>query len=661
MKHFIVATAGHVDHGKSTLVRALTGTDPDRLPEEKARGITIDLGFAHLPMPGLEVGIVDVPGHEDFVKNMVAGVGSVDVTLFVVAADDGWMPQTEEHLQILTHLGVTRAVVALTKIDLVDDRNAAVAGVRARLGGSPFADAPIVPTAASKGQGVTELRDALAAVLADAPPPRDAHKPKLPVDRVFALRGIGTVVTGTLTGGTLRRGQAVVMQPSGRTAHVRSVQNHGRETELGRPGTRTALNLPEVPAAGDGAARRGAVVTLPELGEPSRTLDVLLTRSDRAAAEPPGVGSSRPLRNGKTVQMHLGSGHWTARVNLLERGELLPGGRSVARLRCEAPVFAFAGERFILRDGSGRRTLAGGIILDPEAGRQRRFRRGGQRRFLERLTAQEEPDRVAVQSSTAHHLTHPVPTPVDAALSTTLMATLERDAILPRASLLRRTLFSPAEIAAAVEQLAAKGVAAEVGSFVADAGWWRARREQAAALIDAEHWRHPERIGLPLAHLRAGLGDGRLETGLLEELLVAFTSRGEFIQVGASIRRASHRPTLPAHLRAAGARLRAELARKPFEPPGRKLLAPDGPSRQALRFLFDTGEAVEFGEEIVLLEESFRRMRTIIARTLRAAGPSTTSDLRAVLGTTRRVLIPVLERLDRDGLTRREGDRRALR
>src|SRR5258708_6293958 len=203
VRNFIMAAGGHVDHGKSALVKALTGIDPDRLPEEKARGITIDLGFAHLelPAPGdssFQLGIVDVPGHEDFVKNMVAGVGSIDLALIVVAADDGWMPQTEEHLQILAYLGITRAIVALTKIDLAADEQAAASGVRAKLAGSPFAEAPIIPTPVIFGRGLTELKDALAKVLSTTPGPRDVVKPRLAVDRVFILRGVGTIVTGTL-------------------------------------------------------------------------------------------------------------------------------------------------------------------------------------------------------------------------------------------------------------------------------------------------------------------------------------------------------------------------------------------------------------------------------------------------------------------------------
>src|SRR5262245_55649158 len=233
--HYIVATAGHVDHGKSALIKALTGTDPDRLPEEKARGITIDLGFAHLELTSpasstpIHVGIVDVPGHEDFVKNMVAGVGAIDLALLIVAADDGWMPQTEEHLQILSYFGVRRAVVALTKADLAADEEAAVSEVRKHLQDRVFAEAPIVATSVVTGLWLDTLKSTLSRELTTTPPPRDIGKPRLAVDRVFTLAGAGTVVTGTLVGGQLQRGQAVVIQPGGQPARIRRMQSHGRD------------------------------------------------------------------------------------------------------------------------------------------------------------------------------------------------------------------------------------------------------------------------------------------------------------------------------------------------------------------------------------------------------------------------------------------------
>src|SRR5438132_7201781 len=255
-KHFILATAGHVDHGKSALVKALTGTDPDRLPEEKARQITIELGFAHLQLSAPPstinsqlstfcIGIVDVPGHEDFVRNMIAGVGYIDLALFVVAADDGWMPQTEEHLQILTYLGVRRAVIALAKSDL-GRIDSATEQIRIQLRGTLFAESPIVPTSIRTSQGIENLKSAIASELATMLPQRDFGKPRLFVDRAFTLRGIGTVVTGTLSGGSIRRSQDVVVQPGEISARVRSIQNHGRDIEIAQPGMRTAINLPDL-------------------------------------------------------------------------------------------------------------------------------------------------------------------------------------------------------------------------------------------------------------------------------------------------------------------------------------------------------------------------------------------------------------------------------
>jgi selenocysteine-specific elongation factor len=378
--HYIVATAGHVDHGKSALIKALTGTDPDRLPEEKARGITIDLGFAHLELPSpasgspIHVGIVDVPGHEDFVKNMVAGVGAIDLALLIVAADDGWMPQTEEHLQILSYFGVRRAVVSLTKVDLAADEAAAATAIRQHLQGSVFADAPIVPTSVVTGRGLEALKDTLARELSNAPAPRDIGKPRLAVDRVFTLAGAGTVVTGTLTGGRFSRGQSVVIHPGGHSARVRRIQSHGRDVDASGPGMRTALNLADVnPTAG---VNRGDVITLPDVGRASDCVDVMLEISGRA---------SRPIKDGVRVRVHYGSGNVPAHVALGD-GKELPVGRSViAQLRLEAPVYLWVGDHLTIRDWSEQQTLAGAVVLDPDASRKS-FRTADRQQWLTRLS-----------------------------------------------------------------------------------------------------------------------------------------------------------------------------------------------------------------------------------------------------------------------------------
>jgi selenocysteine-specific elongation factor len=629
-RHFILATAGHVDHGKSALIKALTGTDPDRLPEEQLRGITIDLGFAHLELPDpanpssqLVLGIVDVPGHEDFVKNMVAGVGSIDLAVLVVAADDGWMPQTEEHLQILTYLGVSRAVVALTKIDLTQDEPSATAAIREKLRDTPFTGAPIVPTSVVSGRGLDELRSALSRVLADAPPQADIGKPRLPVDRVFKLQGIGTVVTGTLNGGTLRRGQTVVIQPSGKAARIRNIQSHGRDVEASGPGSRTALNL-SLDAVED--IHRGDVVTLGDFGGPSNILDVRIEISPRA---------THAIKDGIRVHAHHGSGNVAARVAFHEDKTLAGGEHAVAQLRLEAPAFVFAGDRFIIRDWAERSTLGGAIVLDPD-GDRKLFRREARMKFLSaRAESPADVSRLVASQSAYEGATR-------------------------KSQLLLKSRFSGADISAATTRLAAAGSVVVAGDFIVDETRWQALHRRATEAIDARHRAHPEQSGLPLTDLRAALKDELPVADFFDAVIADLCTR-DFVRAGTAIRRASHLPALPPQLQAAGAKIRAMLADKPLDPPSRKDLAPDTASQQALRFLIETGEVAEINAEIVMSTDSMKRASEMIRQFIRAKGPATTSDLRQMLGNSRRVAIPLLERLDRDGVTLRQGDKRALR
>src|SRR5947208_4204486 len=339
-RHFVIATAGHVDHGKSALVKALTGTDPDRLPEEKARKITIELGFAELNLTApngetIHAGVIDVPGHEDFVRNMIAGVGSIDLALFVVAADDGWMPQTEEHLQILTYLGVSRAVIALTKSDL-GGIDSATKQIRIQLRGTRFAGSPIVPTSIRTGQGIENLKSAIASELAAMHPQRDFGKPRLFVDRAFTLRGIGTVVTGTLSGGSIRRSQDVLVQPGEISARVRSIQNHGRDIEIAQPGMRTAINLPDF-SIGENGIQRGDIITVASLGSPHATIDVLLEKSSRLKRN---STAARSIKNGTSVQVHFGTGRIAAKITLLDQLAAGVGKGAIARMLLDSPIVA---------------------------------------------------------------------------------------------------------------------------------------------------------------------------------------------------------------------------------------------------------------------------------------------------------------------------------
>jgi selenocysteine-specific elongation factor len=634
VSNYILATAGHVDHGKSSLVKALTGTDPDRLPEEKARGITIELGFAHLSLPGFHVGIVDVPGHEDFVKNMVAGVGSIDVALLIVAADDGWMPQTEEHLQILTYLGVTRGVVALTKSDLLESGDErAVAVVRAQLEGTPLSNAPIVKTSVVSGAGMDELKEGLGKVLAETPAPRDFGKPRLPVDRVFTLRGVGTVVTGTLSGGVFQRAQQVVIQPRKTSTRVRTVQSHNRDVEASPPGTRTALNLPDIAATGAEAhgVQRGDTITLPSLGGPAMAVDVLLEKSARLAKQvTPAVTA---LRDGVRVRVHHSSANYAARVIIPAGGPIDVGEQRIAQLRFEKPVFMFLGDRFIVRDWSEQWTLAGGTVLDPDAP-TRNLRSESRREFLGGRAAGINDLRALILSG------------------------LKRDCAVPRGELLVKSRFSAQEIAAAVGALAVEEHIVTSGDWAINAPWWGTLKARAAEAIESEHKAHPDRQGLPLSDLRRAVA---LPHAALFDVLIADLCRNGFSQSGTTIRRGGHKLALPAHLEAHGARIRSALAAKPFEPPTRKDLAGDAAAQQALRFLVQSGEAIELDAETMMLAGNYSKAADAIKAHLQKAGGATASELRQLLNTNRRVIIPLLERLDREGVTVRQGDKRVLK
>jgi selenocysteine-specific elongation factor len=618
-RHFIIATAGHVDHGKSALVKALTGTDPDRLPEEKKRQITIDLGFAALNVTApngdnIHAGIVDVPGHEDFVRNMIAGVGSIDLALFVVAADDGWMPQSEEHLQILNYLGVRRAVIALTKSDL-GRIDVVTNQIRERLAGTPFADSPIVPTSVRSGTGIGKLVNTLTVQLARTEAQRDISKPRLFIDRVFTLRGIGTVVTGTLTGGSLRRGQQIVVYPSNLETRIRSIQSHGHELEVVQPGMRTAINLPDLRVD---QIKRGNVVTLPNHGTPTSTLIVRVQKPLRFN----GKIVAPPLKNGSSMYVHHGALRVAGRIRFHENGSLEAGTEKIARLKLASPIYAFIGDRFVVRDSSERYTVAGGIVLDPDGDK-------------ESLAVSVTLDNV----------------------DSLVRATLARQGFAHRENLLVKSRFSADEISEALKNLEKNGAIIVCRNIAADCEFWRKLRARAIGLIDAAHTKFPERAGIDLGELRPALGIQESEE---LESLVADLCKGDFVRKGSVIARTSHRPTLPVHVQPVEKRIREALTGQPFDPPSRKSIESDPQARQVVRFLIENGDVTELALDVVLLHESFEGMKSRVTEFISTNGPSTVSQLRQALGSSRRVVVPLLERLDREGVTRRAGDKRML-
>jgi selenocysteine-specific elongation factor len=643
--HYIIGTAGHIDHGKSSLIEALTGTDPDRLPEEKERGMTIELGFAQLSLPTsdesgdtLALGVIDVPGHADFVKNMVAGVGAIDLALFIVAADDGWMPQTEEHYQILTYLGVKRAIVALTKVDLVDDLELVLEDVKENLMGGPWEEIDVIPVSSHTGTGIEDLRDRVSQILTESGPVRDKGKPRLPVDRAFSLKGVGTVIAGSLTEGRINVGDDLEVMPQGAEAHVRTAQSHGSAAESVPPGTRTALNITGVNlrenrgATKDNIAR-GDVLVKKGLGRAVEAIDVLVSKSDR---EIRGMRQSkRPLRTGREVMFHHGSMGVPARIHFLGQRSLSPGETVLAELRFHEPIYVFVGDGFVIRDASLGLTLAGGIVLDEDANR-RAFRKPFQAEFLE--ARREAPNDLDVLVSSQ----------------------LRRDKVAFIPKLLAKSAFSVEEILQSVEKAAEAGEFSRNGDWVFFSEWWKGIAGLASDSILEVHKEHPDQLGLPLGDLRS-LIEPELPAPKFFDMVLEGLMAGEFTKAGPNIRHRDHIPTLPPQLLKAGELVRKRLASDPVSPPNKGETATNSDEEKALRFLEHTGEVIVLDPKTVISQAGFDRVKNEIVEYLKEQGAATASELRQHTGTVRRILMPLLEMLDEEGVTLREGDERRLK
>ncbi|HEY4285009.1 MAG TPA: selenocysteine-specific translation elongation factor [Chthoniobacterales bacterium] len=638
-KHFVVATAGHVDHGKSALVKALTGTDPDRLPEEKAREITIDLGFAHLDLPlvpqnpsvrdsSLSISIIDVPGHEDFIRNMIAGLGSIDLGLLVVAADDGWMPQTEEHLQILIYLGVSRIVVAMNKSDIGRPDETAIQ-IKDRLRNTPFTEAPVIATSALSGLGLDQLKNALSVVLANATPQRDIRKARLLIDRAFNLPGIGAVVTGTLSGGSIHAGEPLYIQPGNFRTRGRSLQTHRKNVDVALPGMRTGVNLTDIPktSATEGL-RRGLVLTTEQF-ESSSTIDVLLEKSARLHVSHP---AARPLKSGTRVHLHHGASRTEAMLVFSDEKALAAGESAIAQLRLASPILAFVGDRFVIRDRSEQYTIAGGTILYPN-GSAKLFRTVNQQKLLRARSANPADRAICIESE------------------------LIRRGPGHIGSLLRNSNFSAAEVEAALSDFQKSGRAVVRGEIVADIKSWQSLRQLAVETIDRTHQTNSQQKGLELSDLRTALSaySGEVIEALIEEICDT-----DFVRCGSIIARTSHRPRLPAQLEQTAKKILTALTEKPLDPPARNRIAADTAHRQALRYLIEQGDVVELGPDLLVSGEAFAQAKEIVTSVIATSGAATVSELRESLQTSRRVAVPLLERLDRDRVTRRLGDRRVL-
>ncbi|PSC04023.1 selenocysteine-specific translation elongation factor [Alsobacter soli] len=634
----IVGTAGHIDHGKSSLVRSITGVDPDRLKEEKARGITIDLGFAYWPQPdGSVIGFVDVPGHERFVHTMLAGAAGVDLALLVVAADDGVMPQTREHLAILDLLGLTRGVVALTKADLVEPaRLAAVkAEIAETLAGTGLAGSPILPVSSATGAGVRDLERCLAEESKKTAARRDAGLFRLTVDRCFTLAGAGAVVTGTVVAGSVGVGDSVMVSPSGIEARVRSIRAQNRPAERGRAGDRCALNIAGPGVAKD-AVRRGDVVLDPRLHAPTLRLDAELLV---LPSEPKGVGLWMP------VWLHIGGAEVAARIVPLQDGVIRPGTGGRVQLVLEKPVAATDLERFVIRDTSATRTIGGGRVLDLRAPERKR----------------RTPERLAQLDA----LSLGLPEDALAALARVPPNHVSARAFARDHGVAIENILSMAETRSLVRLPVGEDVA------LLDPAFWLSLKRGVLASLAAWHEANPDLAGIGAERLRLQL-DRRLPAPVFRAALQALarpaSGAAGIALDGAWVRLASHVVRLSQDDEALWGRMRPLIAgQERFRPPRVRDIAglldvEEARVRRAFRLVGRRGEVDEVAHDHFFLRPTVAEM-VGVAADLAAHGPKgefTAAQFRDRLDNGRKVAIQILEFFDRYGVTMRRGDLRRI-
>lgn len=629
----VIGTAGHVDHGKSTLITALSGIRPDRLKEEQEREMTIDLGFAWMTLPGGEaVGIVDVPGHRDFIENMLAGVGGIDAVLFVVAADESVMPQTREHLAILDLLQIEAGVIALTKTDLISDPDwleLVEADVRQAVQGTVLENAPIVRVSAKTGAGLDQLAAAIEICLSERPPRPDLGRPRLPIDRVFTIAGFGTVVTGTLVDGRLKLAEEVEILPTGLRGRIRGLQTHKHKEQAALPGSRTAVNISGLEVD---QIQRGNVVAYPGKYQPTRLIDVYFRLL-------PDV--SGPLRHSTEVKFFLGAAEILARVRLLGVEELKPGQSGWLQLELREPAIAVRGDRYIIRRPSPGETLGGGVVVDPQPG-------GRHRRFASEVLARLE------------SLLMGAPAEVLEQTIRRLGPCLIREAVAQSRLAEDQANLALAELTASgsLIQLEPGDLGSSGDILVCSNAYWNEKSERLAHELAAYHSAYPLRRGMareelksrlkiPLARVFNALARRWINAGLLEES-------------GSLVWLPGHKVRFSAQQEAAVERLLEKFARAPFSTPAVKEVQAEV-GEDVYAALVDQGQLVAVSADVVFRKQDFDRMVSLLRDHFARETTLTAAQFRDQLNTSRKYVLAFLEYLDASGVTVREGDNRRLR
>ena len=639
-RHVIVGTAGHIDHGKSALVEALTGTHPDRLEEEKRRGITIDLGFAFLDLAGVRFGFVDVPGHERFVRNMLAGVGAIELVLLVVAADESVMPQTREHFDICRLLGIPRGVVALTKSDLADADTLSLARLETEelVRGSFLEGSPIVPVSARTGAGLAELKEALVRAAESCPARDTAGAFRLPIDRSFPIKGFGTVVTGTLVSGSLRTEDEAEILPGGMRVRVRGLQSGGRKIETARAGQRTAVNLAGVEHS---AVARGMTLVPPGRFSPTSRIHARIEL----------LAGARPMRRRFRAHLFQGSAETIAVVRILdpasEERAIAPGESRFAELRTAAPILVLPEDRFVLRQYSPVITMGGGIVLDAAPTRRSRDAAAFRRR-LETLATGDHP-----------------------AVLEALLADSPRGLTFSHVS--RRTGWSDAELHAAANSLATAGKArvlpagGEAG-VIAPAQAYAALLERLRADVEAYHRANPLAEGISKEELRIRVArrGGMAGPAMFRAALAELAAAGQIAIAGDTVKRAGREISLAPEEARAKEQIEQAFAHAGLTVPSLKEVLENLPveaarAQKIVQILLREQVLVRVAADLVFHRSALERVRQLLADYKKQRGERmSVPAFKELTGITRKYAIPLLEHFDRERVTRRQGDERII-
>jgi selenocysteine-specific elongation factor len=621
---FVIGTVGHIDHGKSTLVLALTGIDPDRLPEEKNRGMTIDLGFAwFLLSSGEMIGIIDVPGHKDFISNMIPGVGGIDAALIIIAADEGWMPQTEEHLQILNLFDIKHGIVALTKVDLIDTPDwldLMEEDIRRRLRGTTLSDVPIVRVSAKEGTNIGELKRSIEELVSKITPRRDIGKPRLPVDRVFTIKGSGIVVTGTLTDGSLSQGEKVVIFPKNLPTRIRALESYKEKTNKAQPGNRVALNL--VGLEKKDINRGDIVFGGEEQIRSSRILDTRVRLVSRLA---------NPLKGNTQVVVYLGTREILGRIILLGAKTVEQGESAFAQLRFKERVATRIGDYFIIRRPSPAETIGGGIVLDPLASKHEFKDIDNVTFFLQRR--------------------------INLAIEELVLTELEKNKYMEEDGLLMASHYSSQEVRSCLRLLQDKNKLIVAGSWVIDLTYWKKQVDEVLDMLAEEHSLHPLEKGLPQAVLQ-----GRLDVPkqILSELITALISSGKIVRDEDTIALLTHKPRLSPDQKITISRILKLFDEHQVNPPTRQELASFPNSEEIVRFMCQQNMLIELPEGMLLERKHYQNIKTEIINFLRTNGSISIQQVRELFGFSRKYILPLLTKLEEEKVIRRQGDIRML-